>query len=735
MLEHSIWKDGEQIPVDKLTTVYRRAPEAPESFDRNTMVVGPRGAGKTVLLRYQARKHAGATLYVQLSIIFERMTKASGYGPFSTHIPPDRAALLDSSATSLLAARLARKAVQFRLDVPNLLQEYLPIAFLKPTFQRPPKQRIDSYYKALWMELQNLPLEAFKGVNVDGFQYYVSQIGRVFRNAGKDLLILMDRADVAAPPLFGPILRLLDQSANYVVVLAVRPGQSLYVSEHTREQVIPGDHFDMIHLGLRPRSTEWTTFVENAIEAQLGEQYAGIPPIVRSHVLLLARDSVRNALDIFTDYVRSPEVSRDAVLERSLERFQANLLKSASTIVHRFGLDLRSMADRLRQTAAGSNGSGRPINVSILPGRKQGNLFTDTGFELNAALQFAMRMGAVSMPEGERWFPGEPIRAFEIAPILAWRPGDYFWHPDNQPIEMTMSESQLTGRARAISPKPPSIFVAYDFGSKPSREFRELIEVQIRAHPKLSQFQVVDGRLPAGVRDWAGVVRQRIKDSKLFIADVTSLRKEVMFEFGLAYGLNKLSIPVVHESKDFDQMPYWLKRGQVGRYGSSHHVNQVLSAAVALLTEPRFGLGDPAPKGVPSLAVWFRGPADPELEVQQFVHAAEHYDLVYEVLSPEEPDEKIINRAAAAGLLCLSLASTQQDTFAHYLAGAVVAKPHAQGLPRRVFVIERVQGSIADSLRRCPPTTTLIRPSDIVDRVHQYGAAYRAWTHSEEGAP
>ena len=729
--DRDIWVDGEQIPQHQLANVYRRAPEAPARFDRNTLVVGPRGVGKTVLLRYHASKHNGLAIYLQLSSELDGIAKESGHGFYSTDIPLDSANRIAAKSCALLAVRFARRAGAYSIRFPSAaLTDCLPADRLEPGMSRVPRSPTPAYLDKLHKDLRDIPLEAFDLPDYAyRFKSFVLRLGAELARIGKDLLLLLDKADLVPTPTLAGLLALLDQSGKYIVVLAVRSGQMFYDAASLPDRGVAGDHYGITHLGSSPRKPAWIGFVQEAIRAQLGTAYDTIPTLVRDDVLYLSRESVRTALETLVAYLRAPEVQRDTELLESLAQARTNLLRSTQQILRKFRVDFAELVRTVRQAAEPQN---IPVRIALVRGKRQGNLFAVT-HEFDTALQFALRAGAISIPEGEKWFPGEPINAFELAPLLAWGPEMSF--PLSRLNEssapgISFTEAELVKTAYAPRTSSPTIFVAYNFGSEESRKFRAKFKELIAGHRVLSEFEVTDGHVPPGTQDWAAVVRKRIKAARVVVADVTSLNPEVLYELGLAYGMNKILIPTVR-SGGMIELPGWLRRSQIGRAGSIAEVSQLLASLLALLQEPRLALAERSPKPVPSLACWLESTSDVPIDIERFTYAARQSDLLAETLRTTERDETSLIRGAAAGLLVISLNGTERDALAHYVAGAVVANPLSDRLARRVLAIEHAPDTIAEGLRRSIRTVTVVKPDDVKAKIESYGRDFGRWAHSK----
>jgi hypothetical protein len=119
--------DGEKVPDDQVTTIFRPPPDIPEEFCRSTLIVGAKGAGKTLLLRYHRAKHTEKGIAVQLwlNIELSPITRQVAHGPMAYETPPDLKSAIPGMATSLLGLSIAGSILN-----QNLRLEREPVAAL-----------------------------------------------------------------------------------------------------------------------------------------------------------------------------------------------------------------------------------------------------------------------------------------------------------------------------------------------------------------------------------------------------------------------------------------------------------------------------------------------------------------------------------------------------------------------------------------------------------------------------
>lgn len=720
------WIDGEKIPDERLREIFRPPPGVPKAFYRSSLVIGSRGSGKTTLFRYQQSIHQGVALYISLPTEFSILTKQTGYGPLAVDCPPNLEPLVIGKATSLLALTLIEAFVRNVGPIPgNLLQEYIPAAF-HSLLDGMDLDRLSSVRSALTAA----PLEQFEDLCRRRLRNLVAELGGISNRNRGPLLLLLDRADMVFSPALVPVFDLLDQSRQFITLVAMRPAPVSNSIAMSSDGAVAGDHYGLVHLGIQPYSDEWQGFVTQAVEAQLGSAFASVPAEVKGWVMAIARDSLRVVLELFARYVTDETEPPLKVLLRAMEELRQNQLAAAQQTLQSYHPDYRRFVADVRADVVGQHQAvSGPVVVSLDASPFQQTFFAGRS-NLRKFVDAALRSGALCLPENYRWVPCMESNEIEIPPLLIWQESDPQWTgATRKPVTVLRKEAQLLA-PKGGPPQAPSVFVAYRMGFKESREFRQTIQEKISAYPGLHDVTVLDGHVPVGVL-WPKKIRERIIQAKAVIGDVTGMRPDVIFELGFAHGLRKITIPAVATPEAKASIPRWLTAAQIGHFGNLAGYTGLMSDLASRLASP-----DPAPikQPVPSLAVWLHNPIGDHSLVDQFRRIASQEGLKAQVL---EPDEAAISRAMTASLLIAPLNGTDVDTLIHYVCGGIVARPKAgfgRKLQRQILLIEPLgQQVVADSLRRCTSIVKVIEPSQILKELKAFGESHREWAKSGEG--
>ncbi len=724
--------DGEKIPDERIREIFRKPPGLVFPFTRSCLIVGSRGVGKTTLFRYQKSLHDvdGIALHISLSTVFASLTRETGLGPLTVDVPNELEPLIIGKASSQLAIEITKRLEKRRIKIPfDLLCECLP------TNVHYPKEDLIQLERLI----AKMSVVEFSGIaETEPLIDFVSEVASICQKNLRPLLLLFDRADMVVAPSIVPILQMLDQSAGFIALVAMRPspvGQAV-----ANIPSIAGDHYGVVHLGSNPRSEEWLQFAEGAIRAQIGSVIDSIPQPIRRGIHLICRDSLRNSLELVARYLSADssandgELRRFEALENAIDELRENQLAAGQRTLQKYHPNFRGLVSQLRAEAIANTACPGPIILSVEKD-PPASLFEGVS-KVDRFIDEGLRSGCFCLPADAMWTPGLHPSELEIPQLLTWRKGDDLWNGQTpQFTKISRRERDVLGTF-AGAKKMPSIFVAYRMNVPESKLFRSDFEEAVQLRRELSDFRVLDGHVPAGT-SWASEIRKRIKDAKVLVGDVTGMSSEVMFELGFGYGLRKTTVPVVARPAAVSELPQWLGATQMGHYSDKAGIGGILSDIASHVSDPEFSRPQKAPAPIPSLAVWLRLLEWNENASQQFVQICRKLSIKHEIYDDSNFDETTLRRAASASLLVVSLDGREADSFIHYVCGAVVAHPNVgpgKRLQRRILVIERPnqqsRGFIADSLRRCQPTVRVITLEDVAHQTSVFGTTWNEWSNT-----
>lgn len=730
-----LWPEGEKIPDDQIRRVFRKPPNVPTPISRSALVVGSKGAGKTTLLRYHKEVHQGIAIHLSLATELASLPKQAAVGPLSLHMETTQHERLIGKTISLLAASITHRLAKKGIEPPwDDFFECLPAQFAART-----PRKSESWLRKKKAELSRAPLKDFGDLpKTKPLVGLLEELGAaVYRKQGT-LLLLLDRADLVAPAALVPVLEALDQSPGFIALVATRPGHGGSTLARLSSTFGPGDHYDVFHLGLRPRSSEWLGFMEVALEAQLKkEELLKLPEDVRKGVLALSRDSIRTALEAFSRILSESEGDYREKAKDALEDLKELQLDAVQSKVRSYHPEFRRLVNDIRSRELSEHGQiDRPVELAVEPEAQQ-PLFQMPS-ELSLFFEAGLRSAGFCMPEGRKWLPGLLPESVEVPPLLLWDRTDAFWLP-----EKTHSGPPLQLKRRELlrgsgGPAPaPCIFVAFRMNNVKGEEFRNNLERALSEHPSLSRCEVVDGRVVIGT-DWAPEIRERIKRARLVVGDATGLRSEVVFEMGFAHGLNRPILPVVSHLA-LEQIPYWLRGKQIGSYDSREDLKQIIAGIETHLADPRSVDRPKQRPAIPTLGIFFRQRPWNETAKKQFEAMLRQEGISPEIYDDDDQPEEVLQRATTASILVVSLDGTGGDAFAHFICGAIVAKPEigygGKKFRRKIIVLEpevdsdEGVGFIAQSLSRCAETVRVCTADKVAGEIRTFTQDYKRWAN------
>src|SRR3954453_3776793 len=569
------WPNGEQIPDAHIERVYRQPPGVPVSLTQSTILVGPRGVGKTTYLRYQAAQHKGLHIFLRLEVELSVLGRDDGHGLLRRDVWDDEAPNISGKAASLIPVSLAYGALEHHLDFSiRLFNECLP-----ENCRGSGSPFISSETLAqLRRTVQAEPPSSFRGLGESGdLGRFVADLGVQAIRRDTPLLLLFDKADQIHGHALSALLPLLDQPGEYLLAIAMRPGQSHATFVRFSQLVTSHDHYRVLQLGRDPRSSRWKGFVGDAVESQLKRGFSTIPESIRAGVLTLAGPSVRTALEAFKEYLDASP-SAEGALEDSLRERQREVLHATSELVRRYGFDTASIVATWRSQLTSRYGSiTRPVLIEITGGNSQRLSALDPLTLVERVLLFALREGALLPPgDGGSWGPGTPLTRFEVSPLLLWKPGDPLWYvgEESEYLVLPMKQNEVLDTPWH-TPAPVRIFVAYTENDPHSAEFRKRVERVLRGAVEFTEVEITDGMRENSVRDYSDSIRRKIASARFVLADITEVRAEIVFEHGYAYGQRRTTVSFVRHPEDLDALPDWLAKGQVHVYGRTAGLTQL----------------------------------------------------------------------------------------------------------------------------------------------------------------
>lgn len=414
--------DADKLPERIIEGTYVVPPNTESLFSRSTLLIGSRGSGKTFLLRHHRRTYSGPAYYVNLWPTTEALARALG-AAYLQH------ATTGSQEIEAKAACLLLLAVYEELQKAGGSQ--LNRAALIAVFPASLRDRVaDDSTKSPRPALIAEPLDHFAGLPVTEQLPDILEDMIVSDHMDAAPYLLLDRADDVPPAVLRIFLRLLDQSRGFLSVIAARPGFDAGTNLLPFGSV-PGDHFNLVHLGSSPYGASWRSFLSDAVHKYLA--VSGYPPIpIPPWLPHFARDSARQAIELAQVVAHSGKTSdrlHDAVINRLDNDRKALRIRVAPQLaIH--GVDfealvafvLRPHKSRLAESRViieADFGEGLdPFNIDTLA--LADPQLSERQLSFLRATAAALRTGGLHAPDGDPWYPGRRLSRFEVPPLLAW---------------------------------------------------------------------------------------------------------------------------------------------------------------------------------------------------------------------------------------------------------------------------------------------------------------------------
>ena len=719
--------DGEQIPEDRIKEIFRTPPDVPTEFSRNTLIVGSRGVGKTTLFRYLKAKHGDPAIHIALGAELSAFGKSAAIGPLAGSLPPEIESQIALQATSLLAVSFAGRLAGKNLSVRGeAIAECLPPALLTP-----PRTITPEWCRTARSTLSHADLRTFESIpGVGVLARFLEHCGELMARQHGSLLLLIDRADMVVPASLRPAMALLDQSSHYKALIAMRPGHT--TGAFTADEVDPsvGDHSDVICMGKTPYSQTWHDFMIEAVKAQLGSKcFDHVPTPVLEHLLIVSRESLRNALELASAVTGAASASAHEALVSGIEAVEDNLTLAIQQVLQKYKMDYRRFLTSVRKEIAPAAGELHGYARLSLNYSPAVDLF-ERNDRLDHFVGACLRSRAVCVPNGQLWSPALRVSEVEIPSIYLWKRGD------NLLSLASLREYPIARRTRDLLAaggpvtRGATIFVAYRINVPGSKEFRTKLADVLKHIPSRHEIVVTDGNVVPGV-DWAPEIRDRIKRSRVLVGDVTGLRNDVMFEVGFAYGLRKVFIPVLESSSQICRVPEWLTSKQCGSYESEERLLAIATSVLAHLTDQSLQrLSSRARDPVPGLAVGLWSQSLSEKLEPMFSAVCAREGLDSNVVQRHSPVEDQIEAATRSACLVIALDGTAADGLAHFLCGAVVARPQVgygtKHMQRKILITghgdpEAIRSRAAPSLRKCHQNVQVADLDKLYDHLKEFG--------------
>lgn len=407
--------DADDFTDEKIALAYVEHPDAPIAFRRSTLVIGSRGAGKTFLLRHRARHAHPGAVYLKLTSVLSSIPRNSGIGAHADHLSREVEEQLQAKTAALIAANVLLACVKDRKEsAPSMtiLSGLLP-AVLRSSGEATREVLQDTIGSAAAQELSLWQA----GVELRNLQDFFSAINDHY---GKGFALFLDGAESASYPSVRVLYQLLDQSVPVLTVVAARPGMAQLIERLPDASLMPGDHFEILHLGTDPYGDRWQGFSRTVVQSTLDAFNVSRPQSLElAWASALARDSLRQAVQFAEHgYQTVNDLNRRAQL---IDLVRQDRLARARSIMSSWNPNFSKLLDTIRAQYWQKATPGRQDYLVLGVKDLAPQLFPGTARDTVGDFFTAGLLCEVFFyPPRTQWSAFEIPTAVEINPLLIW---------------------------------------------------------------------------------------------------------------------------------------------------------------------------------------------------------------------------------------------------------------------------------------------------------------------------
>jgi hypothetical protein len=560
------------------------------SLEKNCLLVGPIGSGKTIMLKaiYSELTNSSQLqpVFVELSRWISQIAGETYTYPTETLSP--RGQVVFQALTLSVIVGICSSSNAFAEE--NKFSEVWSL-FPAIITSEPPSLRKQKLIRLIKDAL--LTSEPFQ-------EYFPSAhavadaLGEDIRtNEGKKLVLLVDQIDQVSAPFFAPIASLLRRSGSYIAVLATRPCPAAPDAEILPDDIISGDSYKIAHLGRTADGEIPYSFIEEFIQAlPLQEPFRN--EVKERAVLIgdLMWPSLRSAISVIIRYVRlrGEGLDEDKSWYRSLvdtAKGYELLLKDGLRGWSNPNAMLKDWRNKIVKTK-GTQAIGR--TYFILPNT---NLFGDLkGKPSQRLVRILLKTGVFLLGPSEPYTPGRIPLVCELAPLLLVNtPAVDLEHFNPKPLAITLSQESLETWTKVHGPVsqrgPKQVFVSYKMEGGEKTPLIKILRTKFR-----ETIGILTGEGVASPRYSIDIV-EKIGAADIVISDLSVPRRAVFAEYGMAIGKFKPVLQCISTETAVAQLPTWVANRQYHQFEAntiSPQYDVENSVSHLLNTDPDFRL-------------------------------------------------------------------------------------------------------------------------------------------------
>ena len=579
-----------QIDADRYTTdlAASRYVEYPGGVPQPTehwLVLGPRGAGKTMMLKalYTEWRATPGLLpvYVELQ---PSINKIAGELPLFGHEPlsPRDHAMVDCMSLAVSVALVNSVAAALRpesvTDALRLFSWYPPT----DTLEQWTRDAHDKLRKSLVSGISFAP-------DTPPVHVVASTLGdSVRREAQKSLVLLVDQIDQVASPLFQPIVSLLRRTSSYTTIMACRPCPTAPEQATMPRDVVVGETYQVLSIGRDLDIARREFLITSVLEKLpfLEKSKDGLARQART-LAALTWPSLRLAIRICQVYeerllqAKQSTAWHDAIVDVSHR--EEDVVKD---VLRAWCANPSQVLREWRKEALKQVGPHDDHVIRATLRLLRRDLFGSMDEDAAAFFRVAVKHGILLPCAHDRYVLDDLPERFEIGPLLLVTEATRLSQDGHETfVDLDVREADLK---RWIKPSRPHgirtkrIFVSY-WMSDPHRQTSEAAEI-LRAH-MLDTAAVVTGDIH-GSPQFSPKILEKVQSCNLIICDLTTQNRNIFVEYGWAIGLNKAVVQVATAKEAIQNSPSWLTGRQFQFYRTEEQQERLSTSVIRLLNEP-----------------------------------------------------------------------------------------------------------------------------------------------------
>jgi len=577
--------DADRYPTDVAASRYVKHPGGVPQPTEHWLVLGPRGAGKTIMLKalYTEWRAAPGLLpvYVELQPSIAKIAgelPLYGHGPLS---PRDRA-MLDCMSLAVSAALVASVAAavgpESTIDTLRLFSWHPSSSTFQDWITNARNRLREALVSGARFTAETPPVSVVASALGDS----------VRRQTQKTLVLLVDQIDQVPSPVFQPIISLLRRTASYTAVMASRPCPTAPEQAVIPGDVIAGETYQVLSIGreleIGLRESLLTSILQKLPFGDKSKEEL----VNQSRTLAaLTWPSLRLAIQICQVYEQMLLVGQgstawhEAIVEVShrYEDVVKDGLRAWCANPSQVLREWRNDAMKLVEADA-----HHIIRATLrVAGR---DLFSTMDEAAAAFFRVALKHGILFPAAGERYVLDHLPDSFEVGPLLLVT--------DTTRLSPTRTEAFVEWELRQadlkrwVKPSQPRgirtkrIFVSY-WMSDPRSPTSE-VAAHLRAR-LLDTVTFVVGEIH-GSPQYSPKILQKVESCNMVLCDLTTGNRNIFVEYGWAVGLSKPVVQVSKEMKSIANYPGWLTARQFQFYEPEEQREKLFTSVIRLLNEP-----------------------------------------------------------------------------------------------------------------------------------------------------